>query len=326
MSQCISLQSSRVCPEYAQYSIGAANAPFNTTATFDAWFTTNFGTAAGFAAYTKAVQKCDASSTYTAAQMRYVQSVQCYFLVDAASENGCANGQTPTPMCRGTVQTFSQQYTTDLGPGSTSCTSASPPTSNPVNYFQILTQKSLNDTATCVPGLDVEIKQCGFYTLDAAKTFCAANPKEPCCSSSTLGGSETTLSKLVPAVANSNSGSSSSTSSNIWSTGSLLFNKGIIVGVAFAAFVGLLSLILIIVLINKRKKSRKTAVDQQFSGGTADFNSTSPLPNAFSSPQPMPSNARPADETMQVLYNYVPNLQDEIYLYVGDPVVIKAKL
>ncbi|KAJ3023851.1 hypothetical protein HKX48_000539 [Thoreauomyces humboldtii] len=30
-------------------------------------------------------------------------------------------------------------------------------------------------------------------------------------------------------------------------------------------------------------------------------------------------------ETMEVLYNYVPNLVDEIYLYVGDPVIVKCK-
>ncbi len=30
-------------------------------------------------------------------------------------------------------------------------------------------------------------------------------------------------------------------------------------------------------------------------------------------------------ETMQVIYNYVPNLSDEIYLYVNDPVIVKTK-
>lgn len=30
-------------------------------------------------------------------------------------------------------------------------------------------------------------------------------------------------------------------------------------------------------------------------------------------------------ETMQVMYNYVPNLSDEIYLYVNDPVIVKTK-
>lgn len=30
-------------------------------------------------------------------------------------------------------------------------------------------------------------------------------------------------------------------------------------------------------------------------------------------------------ETMEVVFNYVPNLSDEIYLYVGDPVIVKCK-
>ncbi|KAJ3396300.1 hypothetical protein HDV05_003197, partial [Chytridiales sp. JEL 0842] len=43
-----------------------------------------------------------------------------------------------------------------------------------------------------------------------------------------------------------------------------------------------------------------------------------------------PSDAAPSDpmqiaETMEVVFNYVPNLSDEIYLYVGDPVIVKLK-
>jgi hypothetical protein len=30
-------------------------------------------------------------------------------------------------------------------------------------------------------------------------------------------------------------------------------------------------------------------------------------------------------ETMEVVFNYVPNLSDEIFLYVGDPVIVKMK-
>lgn len=44
--------------------------------------------------------------------------------------------------------------------------------------------------------------------------------------------------------------------------------------------------------------------------------------------KPLPaqqSDDHEEEETMQVLYNYVPNLQDEVYLYVGDPVIVKAK-
>ncbi|KAJ3140123.1 hypothetical protein HK101_003555 [Irineochytrium annulatum] len=38
-----------------------------------------------------------------------------------------------------------------------------------------------------------------------------------------------------------------------------------------------------------------------------------------------PGTVDQSAETMEVVFNYVPNLSDEIYLYVGDPVVVKCK-
>ncbi|KAJ1555947.1 hypothetical protein HK405_010046 [Cladochytrium tenue] len=40
---------------------------------------------------------------------------------------------------------------------------------------------------------------------------------------------------------------------------------------------------------------------------------------------PLGGGATPVSETMETVFNYVPNLSDEIYLYVGDPVVVKCK-
>ncbi|KAJ3115699.1 hypothetical protein HDU96_000178 [Phlyctochytrium bullatum] len=43
-----------------------------------------------------------------------------------------------------------------------------------------------------------------------------------------------------------------------------------------------------------------------------------------STPAPQDGGAQIA-ETMEAIFNYVPNLSDEIYLYVGDPVVVKCQ-
>ncbi|KAJ3394324.1 hypothetical protein HDU92_007014 [Lobulomyces angularis] len=45
----------------------------------------------------------------------------------------------------------------------------------------------------------------------------------------------------------------------------------------------------------------------------------SPIPPADNIPQ------MPVADTMQAIYNYVPNLSDEIYLYIGDPIIVKNK-
>lgn len=113
-----------------------------------------------------------------------------------------------------------------------------------------------------------------------------------------------------------------------------MWSTGIIIGVAFAAFVGLLSLALIIVLINKRNKPAK-AVQPEYNALNNSQNTSFDTRNNDYRPSPnlpavtaIPTSSlleNSADETMQVLYNYVPNLQDEIYLYVGDPVIIKAR-
>ncbi|KAJ3092961.1 hypothetical protein HDU96_002566 [Phlyctochytrium bullatum] len=45
---------------------------------------------------------------------------------------------------------------------------------------------------------------------------------------------------------------------------------------------------------------------------------------ASSGPNPLPGQD-PNGETMEAVINYVPNLSDEIYLYVGDPVLVKCQ-
>ncbi|KAJ3128719.1 hypothetical protein HK098_003711 [Nowakowskiella sp. JEL0407] len=47
---------------------------------------------------------------------------------------------------------------------------------------------------------------------------------------------------------------------------------------------------------------------------------------AVLSPAPIAQDEElPPAETMEVAFNYVPNLSDEIYLYVGDPIIVKCK-
>ncbi|KAL3900147.1 MAG: hypothetical protein SGCHY_001539 [Lobulomycetales sp.] len=367
-NNCLALSASSSCPMYSSFQIGLGSpdrpAPFNSSATFDTWFETFYGSRSAFADTTKALQRCDASSTYNAGRQRYPRSVQCFLLVDAARENGCSSAAIPIPLCKSIMSSFLQQYNLDFGPQSTSgvCTPTGQAPSDPVGAFTALATRSPADS-NCLVGLESEVRLCGFYTVDAARDYCRVFPDDNCCRSSDINGSVSEIVDLLPIIGNPNTNSGGSPDSSIWST-------GIIIGVAFAAFVGILSLILIVVLARKRnttssvdrvprskpqkppkpvkpkqkslwtrmredrqqKKNERSIERDWVSDAYADDYFDKPLPNSrdtFIMPNGrdtfIQEEAEIPEETMQVLYNYVPNLQDEIYLYVGDPVVVKSK-
>jgi hypothetical protein len=192
------------------------------------------------------------------------------------------------------------------------------------------------------------VRLCGFYSVDSARAYCRVFEDDGCCQSSQVNGNVTDIIQLLPVTAGSEKAEVADES--IWST-------GIIIGVAFAAFVGILSIILIAVLVRKRSKSstsrtrrvkpakarkaekpknksiwvkmRENRENRKHVGD--DWEGDSFRESHFDKPVPAASmidgggDGQQVDETMQVLYNYVPNLQDEIYLYVGDPVIVKAK-
>lgn len=274
------------------------------------------------------------------------------------------------------MSSFLQQYNLDFGPQSTSgvCTPTGQAPSDPVGAFTALATRSPADS-NCLVGLESEVRLCGFYTVDAARDYCRVFPDDNCCRSSDINGSVSEIVDLLPIIGNPNTNSGGSPDSSIWSTGihvSLITPTipGIIIGVAFAAFVGILSLILIVVLARKRnttssvdrvprskpqkppkpvkpkqkslwtrmredrqqKKNERSIERDWVSDAYADDYFDKPLPNSrdtFIMPNGrdtfIQEEAEIPEETMQVLYNYVPNLQDEIYLYVGDPVVVKSK-
>jgi hypothetical protein len=348
---CLSLAGSLACPMYEAFQIGLGSnerpTPFNSSTTFDAWFETYYGTLEAFADTTKAIQRCDASSTYSARRQRYARSVQCFLLVDAARENGCSSAPIPIPLCKTIVTTFLDQYNLDFAVGNIAgvCAPTSAPPSNPVDAFNSLASRSLTDT-NCLVGLESEVRLCGFYndTQKIEVKYCKAFPKDGCCSSSAINGNIKEITLLLPLIEGEEK-AETTVDESIWST-------GIIIGVAFAAFVGILSIILICVLVRKRSKSssrtrrvkpqkpQKVQKPKKKSMWTTmkenrenkrhvrdDWEGESFRGSSYDKPMPplMPDDDHQEQETMQVLYNYVPNLQDEIYLYVGDSVIVKAK-
>ena len=313
---CLQLTNSVACPQYATLSVGlglsTAPAPFTDIASFDSWILNNYTNAASWASIATSSQRC-VNSNYSGIQQRYVQSVQCYLMVDAATLNGCSTAPPAKPICKSVITTFLSTYNVDFGQASPACLQTSTPNPNPVSIYNLLASRAIGDTS-CISGSNSDVKKCGFFNSVDAIAYCKVNPNIGCCGSSLFGGNQTDVNLLLPI--NTNSISNTTVSANTSGGGA---GMGVIIGIVFAVLTFLAALILAIILVRKRKAT--FLQDIQYNESTSKSNYSN---EKYSNNAPGISDA-PVAETMQVIYNYVPNLSDEVYLYVGDPVLVKAK-
>ena len=54
-------------------------------------------------------------------------------------------------------------------------------------------------------------------------------------------------------------------------------------------------------------------------------NSPTKPPNAVANAGNLASTQRQEVETMEAIFNFVPDMDDEIHLYIGDSVIVRAK-
>lgn len=92
------------------------------------------------------------------------------------------------------------------------------------------------------------------------------------------------------------------TNSLVPATPSASGNNSVVIGAAVAGVIVLVIIILAAIFLIK-KRNAGSSQEQSFSNGD-------PIQIA---------------ETYEVIYNYVPNLSDEVYLYVGDKIIVKCK-
>jgi hypothetical protein len=165
----------------------------------------------------------------------------------------------------------------------------------------------------------------GFVTPQEKTAYCADNVTDRCCSgtpeglgvsggavdsingttnsTTTLTGTNSTAPAATATVAaNQSNGNDSSSNSS-----TPLIVGGIIGGLV------LLGLIIGILTYLRKKRAAKGSIGAGY-GGASGSAPSGKLMAGSSSP-----------EVMRVIYDYVPNLFDEIHLYAGDQIEVKAK-
>ncbi|KAJ3414999.1 Pyridoxal-dependent decarboxylase domain-containing protein 1 [Chytridiales sp. JEL 0842] len=84
---------------------------------------------------------------------------------------------------------------------------------------------------------------------------------------------------------------------------------------------------------NESNNNNSNSFNNMFTSNPQDtpLMAPAPVPGLVAAGQMMSENNNNNEEpqqiaeTMEVVFNYVPNLSDEIYLYVGDPIIVKCK-
>jgi len=115
------------------------------------------------------------------------------------------------------------------------------------------------------------------------------------------------------------------------SSNSGFFNNrnNILIAAGVAVALGLICIIALVVFWRRRsqrahpdprgKSYLKSSMPDEYNNGPMSQY------NGDSHPISILDDPNAAAETMEVVYNYVPQLSDEIHLYVGDPIIVKAK-
>ncbi|KAJ3112802.1 hypothetical protein HDU96_004140 [Phlyctochytrium bullatum] len=191
---CLSLAQSQKCSQWRAYSVEIqANTPFTDIAGFDTFIRSheNPNNVTDFRSF----YGCDG---WSGTGIRYQTTTFCGMLVWAATQTcNSVNGGIPITTCRSSVQSFVDS-TRSLFNNPSICSASPTPDQEAARTVLISTASQFANslpaddpasgvapTEACiiansdVPG---ELQACGFYDAQEALTFCAANPRQFCCS------------------------------------------------------------------------------------------------------------------------------------------------
>ncbi|KAI8924113.1 hypothetical protein BC831DRAFT_394638, partial [Entophlyctis helioformis] len=329
---CLSLATSRSCPEFAAFSIAPDRNLFTTVAAFDTYVATTSGSNPLFLNFFRTQYSCPA---WDGAGLRYAQSFVCGSVIDrSTAEFGCnarvPAGPTARPLCRATAAQTLDSYAAIFA-NTTACP-PNPARALPASYRVYLNRLPATPPASgCVSGTVKDISYCGFDTAREVTAFCAiaANTASACCAAAQAAGHiiAATATTVAPApsltldpapVDNSASGSNSlgasplatqsaaANSANASQESTTTSLRPILIG-GIVAGAGILVAALFAAFFFRRRRSNAKA------GGAV----------AGASSKAQQENIQVA-ETMEVIYDYTPNLFDEIELHVGDHVILKV--
>ncbi|OAJ37785.1 hypothetical protein BDEG_21777 [Batrachochytrium dendrobatidis JEL423] len=343
--ECFSLKDSTSCPQFAgestrllnAYSVRKDNSNpplFNNVASLDSYIHNSAPTSAGFQSFVKSFLKCPG---WDGSGVRYSQSFNCGLVV--ANSAVCNPGVQPFQLCQATAKYFTDSIES-LFKNPEFCPAGS--TRNvPAPYLSFVNSLKKNDPLNkrdCLIAQDVEFGMCGFGTKAEIEAYCLPNnpSKDPCCDAAVrLGniGTSTTTTTTIGVVANPTAntlgtaspslsigasgtrnastqdsqqpnaeGTTSNSSSSESQTGLLAGKKPILIGGTIAA-VGLVVAAVFMFVIGRRRAIARNA---QIENGN------------------LSGNFAQVTDTMEVIYEYFPNLHDEIELHVGDHIIIKT--
>ncbi|TPX70233.1 hypothetical protein SpCBS45565_g01854 [Spizellomyces sp. 'palustris'] len=353
---CFPLAGTTTCTAWKDYTIQASSSFANLTA-FDTYIQSLYdNTTTSLATF----QRDNACPTWNGKGRRYHISFLCGMVLDVSTVNGCNPTNIPRPLCSKTAKQAVDSLT-EIYADAKSCT---PGVARPFPNTTETFMKRMTTDVDCVAALSFEWAMCGFWTDAEATAYCsaAATSSDLCCQAQkaklanqpivvpTSIGGPTSTGRSGPQ--GTTPGGTTSTSGvrgpGSQAQGESEYGKpsnAVIIGASVAGFVALVA-VGAVLMVGRRKRAARQLPDGFVLGSGAsaqDGNSGRKMGGGDEKGGMMmvgamaPAAAAAANregdvgepiqiaETMEVIYNYVPNLSDEIYLYIGDPVIVKCK-
>lgn len=326
---CLPLQTSQACPQFAQYSVQADPTLFSNVQQFDTYVRNSHPNSSVFLNYVRTTYNCP---NWDGSGLRYPMSFICGLIIDVSSARfNCNEGAPQRQLCRSTASLTVSSFTA-IFQNQRFCPAQGARTL-PSDYQTFATNRLTNDNPgqNCILGIDAEVTSCGFATLTEGRQYCS-NPtnaqRDPCCAQ--LGRSagnpppvsnatnsttpttpvnsttpESSLSNVTESITPTSTAEASNSSSSSGPSQVLLYSS---IGGGIAVLVGVGAIIYFLA----RRNSSETSSSTKFKG-------------AGGAGAAMGDDGIPVSETVKVLYEYTPNLFDEIQLHVGDTVLVKHK-
>ncbi|KAI9204593.1 uncharacterized protein BJ171DRAFT_98354 [Polychytrium aggregatum] len=326
-ASCIDLGTTTDCKEFAgNYIVAASSA--------DADNMVNQGIGA---AWQSAMQTQFACPNFDETSVRYRLAAYCGLLADIYTNSAPSSGvncpqnanrpATAHQICPSALQAYLSTLTVQYN-GCDPNNQSDARAQDVATYQHLLSDLSSTDTPGCISVMSLEQNNtggqggCGFHTTDKFVAYCTSNPTDPCCNTSSASSSisatpTATTSKAVvaaPATTAASRPTAAAAPSPTPTQAASGTNIPLIAGAAGGAAVLLIATVVGFLFLRRRKSKAAQHEDVYDYGSTAG---------------PFGGNGGAADnipvaETMQAIYNYVPNLSDELYIYVGDTVIVKS--
>jgi hypothetical protein len=299
---CMPITSSTVCGPFSAFGVSSSHAA--DLAAFDVLAKNQGTSTADYVSFFKRTYNCPG---FEGRGQSFGSGMFCGLAVDTAWAKKTCTQADPIMLCPDSVQravdTLQAIFT-----NKDFCDQQNVPenrTAFITTYNKYLTRAKESKNPKCVVGLQSEVARCGYATDQDAQEYCSKVPNDACCKN--LGKTGLALTADTPKL-----------------EGKGASNNTMIIAIAVGAVLGVL-LIIFLVLMYRRRKAASASSSERGMGmgmgmGMDRPMSGMPMGEVGNFQEPLE-----VAETYQVIYNYVPNLSDEIYLYVGDKVILKTK-